>query len=179
LILSFSDYRDGVETEDATCAVYDVARNEARFGRARVDGHALVWELGEAASPDAGLTAELDVTVGDGWLLRCDRVDFPPGGVAYTHTHPGPGIRCLLFGAIRIESGGETHEYEPFEPWFESGPEPVFAAADAGEPSAFVRVLVLPREWEGKRTIRYVDPADEDKPKLQWATVFFEQPIRS
>ena len=65
------------------------------------------------------------------------------------------------------------------QPWFESGPEPVFAAADKDEPSAFVRVLVLPGEWEGKRTIRYVDPADEDKPMLQRATVFFERPIRS
>jgi quercetin dioxygenase-like cupin family protein len=179
LILSFSDCRDGVEIEAGTCAVYDVARNEARYGPARVEGHALVWELGDAASPDAGLTAELDLPVGNSWLLRCDRVDFPPGGVAYEHTHPGPGIRCLLFGAIRIESGDETHVYAPFEPWYESGPEPVFAAADENEPSAFVRVLVLPRGWEGKRTIRYVDPADEDKPKLQQATVFFERPIRS
>jgi hypothetical protein len=36
----------------------------------------------------------------------------------------------------------------------------------------------LPPEWEGKRTIRYVDPADEEWPKLQRATVFLEQPIR-
>ena len=37
-----------------------------------------------------------------------------------------------------------------------------------------MRVLVLPREWEGKRTIRYVDPADEEKPKLQRAPIFLE-----
>jgi quercetin dioxygenase-like cupin family protein len=178
LILSFSEHRDGVEIQGGTSAVYDIARNEAHFDSAWVDGHALVWEIGDAAPPNARLTVELDVA-GDGWLLRCDRVDFPPGGVAYKHTHPGPGIRCLLFGAIRIESGGETREYGPFEPWFESGPEPVFAAADDQQPSAFVRVLVLPREWEGKRTIRYVDPADEEKPKLQRATVFFERPIRA
>jgi quercetin dioxygenase-like cupin family protein len=179
LILSFSEHRDGVEIHGGTSAVYDIAREEAHFGSACVDGHAVVWELGDAASPNARLTAELHVVAGDGWLLRCDRVDFPPGGVAYKHTHPGPGIRCLLFGAIRIESGGETREYGPFEPWFESGPEPVFAAADDHQPSAFVRVLVLPREWEGKRTIRYVDPADEEKPKLQRATVFFERPIQA
>ena len=35
-------------------------------------------------------------------------------------------------------------------------------------------MLLLPREWEGKRTIRYLDPADEEKPKLQRATVFLE-----
>jgi hypothetical protein len=38
-----------------------------------------------------------------------------------------------------------------------------------------VRVLVLPAEWSGKRTIAYVDPADDDKPKLQRARVYFEQ----
>jgi hypothetical protein len=31
--------------------------------------------------------------------------------------------------------------------------------------------------WAGKRTICYVDPADEEKPKLQRATVFFDEPI--
>ena len=179
MILSFSEYRDGVEIDDGRSAVYDVARNEAQFGSARVAGHALVWQLGDAASPDARLTADVAVSAREGWLLRCDRVDFPPGGVAYRHTHPGPGIRCLLFGSIRIESGGETHEYHPFEPWFESGPDPVFAAAAEHEPSAFVRVLLLPGEWEGKRTVRYVDPADDEKPKLQRATVFFERPIPS
>ena len=44
----------------------------------------------------------------------------------------------------------------------------------ASEETAFVRVLVLPREWEGKRTIRYVDPADEEKPKLQRARIYLE-----
>ena len=38
------------------------------------------------------------------------------------------------------------------------------------EETAFVRVLLLPAEWAGKRTIRYVDPADEERPKLQRAT---------
>ena len=71
--------------------------------------------------------------------------------------------------------GVDTNEYGPFAAWYESGPEPVFAAAS--EPSAFVRVMILPREWAGKRTIRYVDPADEEKPKTQRATVFREHMI--
>lgn len=141
------------------------------------DGTTLHWELLDEAPDGALLTAGVELAAGSGWLLRLDRVDFPPGGVAYRHTHPGPGIRILLFGRIRIESGGETHEYGPFEPWFESGPEPVFAAASETEPSAFVRAMLLPREWEGKRTIRYVDPADDEKPKLQRAQVFLEQPV--
>ncbi len=109
--------------------------------------------------------------------MRRDRVDFPPGGIAYRHTHPGPGIRYLLHGSIRIDSAGETHEYGPGEPWFESGPEPVLATASETEDTAFVRVLLLPGEWAGKRTIRYVHPADDERPKLQRATVFLEQPV--
>ena len=141
------------------------------------DGTSLHWELLEEAPADALLTAKVELDPGVEWLMRLDRVDFPPGGVAHRHTHPGPGIRFLLFGTIRIESGGEMREYGPGEPWFESGPEPVFAAASTTEPTAFVRAMLLPEEWRGKRTIRYVDPADEEKPKLQRATVFLEQPV--
>ena len=43
--------------------------------------------------------------------------------------------------------------------------------------SAFVRVMLLPVEWAGQRTIKYVDPADADKPKTQRATIFLEQPV--
>jgi quercetin dioxygenase-like cupin family protein len=154
-------FRDGVETAAGPCVVYDVVRDEAHWGAARVEGDAIVWEIDERPQGD--------------WLVRCDRVDFPPGGVAYTHTHPGPGLRVLLKGRIRIETQGATHEYGPFESWYETGPDPVYAAASATEETAFVRVLLLPAEWEGRRTIRYVDPADEDKPKLQRARVYFER----
>ena len=162
--LALYEHRGGVETEPGNRIVYDVARNGAFFGAAGVEGHALVWEL--TGDPGPGE-----------WLLRCDRVDFSPGAVAYRHTHPGPGIRVLLTGRIRIETGGEMHEYGPFESWYEAGPEPVFAAASETEETAFVRVMLLPREWEGKRTIRYVDPEDEDKPKLQRATILLEAPV--
>jgi hypothetical protein len=53
----------------------------------------------------------------------------------------------------------------------------VLALASETEETAFVRAILVPSEWAGKRTIRYVDPADEDKPKLQCATVFFDEPI--
>jgi hypothetical protein len=176
LILALHDIPNGVETGPGSRVVYDVERNEAQFGAAQVSGRALVWEIG-GGTEGAALSAEVDLAPGE-WLVRCDRVDFPPAGIAYRHTHPGPGIRCLLHGSIRIESGGETHEYGPFEPWFESGPEPVLAVASADEETAFVRVMLLPREWEGKRTIRYVDAADDAKPRLQRATVFFDLPLR-
>jgi hypothetical protein len=164
LILELEQHLDGVVTQGGNIVVYDVMRNHAHFGAADVDGHALVWKL--TGDPGPGE-----------WLLRCDRVDFPPGGIAYLHTHPGPGIRVLLNGRIRIASAGESHEYGPFESWYESGPEAVLAVASGTEETAFVRVLLLPREWEGRRTIRYVDPEDEAKPKLQRATIFLEHPV--
>jgi quercetin dioxygenase-like cupin family protein len=175
LRLSLYDERGGVETGPGNRVVFDVVRGEARFGAARVGGHALRWELEDEAGGGALLSREVEP--GADWLMRCDRVDFPPGGVAYRHTHPGPGVRCLLHGRIRIESAGETHEYGPLEPWFESGPEPVFAAAAEDEKTAFVRVMLLPPQWAGKRTISYVDPADADKPKTQRATVFLDEPL--
>ena len=177
MILAFYEHPNGVETSAGNRAVYDVERDEAWFGAAAVEGAALVWELAEPTGDGATLAAPVQLDPRTEWLMRCDRVDFPPGGVAYRHTHPGPGIRYLLFGSIRIESSGETHAYGPGEPWFESGPEPVLATTSETEPSAFVRAMLLPREWEGKRTIRYVDPADEEKPKLQRATILLEQPI--
>lgn len=166
MLISLSHHPDGVETSHGNRVVYDIDRDVAYFGAARVDEYALVWELTGDPGP------------GD-WVLRCDRVDFPPGGVAYRHTHPGPGIRVLLNGRIRIETGGESHEYGPLESWYESGPEPVYAVASETEAAGFVRVMLLPAEWEGKRTISYVDPADEEKPKLQRATILLEHPVES
>ena len=158
-----SIHPEGAETAAGSRVVYDVDRDEARYGAAHVHGPAIVWEVDDRPEGD--------------WLIRCDRVDFPPGGVAYRHTHPGPGIRYLLHGSITIEAGGETHDYGPGDAWFESGAEPVLATASTTEESAFARVLLLPPEWAGKRTIRYVDPADEDRPKLQRPTVFGEYPV--
>lgn len=177
--LTLWDFHEGVETPPGTRVVYDVERGEAHYGEASVGGHALVWEVQAAErEPDgATLSAHVELDRESEWLVRCDRVEFPPGGVAYRHTHPGPGIRCLLQGSITIEPGGETRTYGPFEAWFESGPEPVYAAASPHEETAFVRVMLLPAEWEGRRTIRYVDEADAAKPKTQRATILLERRI--
>jgi len=177
LILALYEHPQGIETAGGNVAVYDLARDTAHFGAASVGGPALLWEVSAEAREGAKLAAEIALDSGTRWLIRCDRVDFPPGGIAYSHTHPGPGIRCLLHGSIRIESAGGTHVYGPGDPWFESGLEPVLAIASDADETAFVRAMLLPREWAGKRTIRYVDPEDEAKPKLQKATVFFDEPI--
>jgi hypothetical protein len=178
LKLALYERPDGVDAEPGIRVVYDLERHEARFGEHGVDGPALLWELADDARPDAALAVDVDLDPATGWLVRCDRIDFPPGGVAYRHTHPGAGIRRLLFGSIRIEGPDHVADYEPGGAWFEGFDYPVLATASPTEASAFVRVMLLPREWHGKRTIRYVDPADEEKPKLQKPTVFFDEPIK-
>jgi hypothetical protein len=176
--LSLFEHPDGVEAEAGNRVVYDLARNEAHFGAARVDGPALTWELGDGG-PAAALSAEVELDPDVRWIVRCDRIDFPPGGVAYRHTHPGPGIRRLLFGSLRIDAGDRVATYGPGGAWFEGAGYPVLAtASDIGE-TAFVRVMLLPEEWEGRRTISYVDPADDERPRLQRATVYFDRRIAS
>ena len=175
--LSLFEHPGGVAVGPGSHVVYDVVRNEAHFGAAAVSGHALSWELGEDEPEGAKLSAEVDLDPSVEWVMRCDRVDFPPGGVAHLHTHPGPGIRCLLAGEIRIETEGSTETYGPFAAWFERGPDPVLAAASPVEETSFVRVMLLPRECEGTRTIRYVNPEDAEKPKTQRATIFFDHAL--
>ena len=178
MILSLFERPDGAEAQPGNRVVYDLGRNEAAFGAVAVHGPALVWELAEYGADDAELACELELDPARDWLMRCDRIDFPPGGIAYRHVHPGGGIRRLLFGSIRIEGpDGLAREYRPGGAWFEGPEYPVLATAAADEATAFVRVMVLPREWDGKRTIRYIDPRDEDRPKLQRPTVFFDRPI--
>lgn len=108
-------------------------------------------------------------------LMRCDRVGFPPNGEALTHVHQGPGIRCLLAGSIRIDSEGASHSYAPGDAWFESGPQPVYAAASLDAPTAFARVMILPRSCHGNSSIRYVRPEDADQPKTQTYQIFADE----
>jgi len=178
--LSLYEFTTGVETAGGQRVVYDVANDAAHFGAAEVDGHALVWQLDATAEEADGALLSRPVQLdpfGD-WILRCDRVDFPPGGIAYTHTHPGPGIRYLLHGRLDVTTVGHSSSYAPGGAWFESGPAPVLAESSQHNPTAFVRVLVLPAEWAGKRTIKYVNAADEGRPKLQTARVYLEHPLR-
>ena len=141
------------------------------------DGTRLVWELLDDEPPDAQVAAEVDIQTG--WIARLDRVDFPPGGIAYRHVHPGPGIRRILHGELTVDrdDGEPPCPYRAGEAWFEGADDPVLATASATQDTAFVRVLLLPAEWAGRRTIRYLDPADEDKPRLQRAAILREVPL--
>jgi quercetin dioxygenase-like cupin family protein len=164
LTLALSEHPGGVQTDEGPRVVYDLERGNAFLGEARVEGPALVWEIAGAPGPGE-------------WVVRCDRVDFPPGGVAHRHVHPGPGIRRILHGELTIDREGAARTYRAGEAWLEEADDPVLATASATEETAFVRVLLLPAEWAGRRTIRYLDPADEAKPKLQRATVLLEEPL--
>ncbi len=180
MILALYERPEGVAVGDDARVVYDLERNLARRGPARVDGPALVWTLQDAEhEPSSGpaLAVAVEHDISSGWVVRCDRVVFPPEGVAFRHVHPGPGIRRLLSGELTIETDDGTHTYRAGEAWFEGAEFPVLATASASEETAFVRVLLLPQEWEGRRTIRYLDPADEDRPKLQRAEILLEEPI--
>jgi hypothetical protein len=131
------------------------------------------------AAPSAISEEKLSATIaldrGFGWLMRCDRVGFPTGGVAYTHVHQGPGIRYCLEGAIDIETEGRTHRYGPGEAWFEEGSAPVLAPTSEDGETSFVRCFVLPRGCKGRSSIRYVRPEDAAKPKPQRYKVLGER----
>jgi quercetin dioxygenase-like cupin family protein len=178
LRLSLHRFETGVETIGGNRVVYDVDAASARFGASAVDGLALVWQMdhdeGDAQGALVSRFVQLDPFAS--WVVRCDRVDFPLGGVARLHTHPGPGIRYLLQGEIEIETEGRSSFYGPGGAWFESGADPVLARASAHLATSFVRVLVLPAEWAGKRTINYLDPPHPADPK-QTATVLLEHAI--
>ena len=185
-LLSLSEHPAGVAAGPGVRVVYDLEAGIAHLGPVSVPRPAVLWELTTTPSGDVGrqhtggLALSVFVTVdrSQEWLLRCDRVDFPPGAVAHRHVHPGPGIRRLLFGELTVTTGGVTTTHRAGDPWFESGPEPVYAESSSTEASAFVRVMLLPADWAGRRTIRYLDPVDPDRPARQRARVFLEEPLR-
>lgn len=147
----------------------------------------LRWELVAPSADDGVLraapqccsvvanSATIELDPGFGWLMRCDRVSFPTGGIAYTHVHQGPGIRYCLEGGIRIETEGHVNIYGPGEAWFESGSSPVLAPTSPDAETSFVRCFILPRSCKGRSSIRYVHPEDASKPKVQRYRVLGER----
>jgi hypothetical protein len=122
------------------------------------------------------LTVKLATVPKGALLLRGDNVAFPPGGCAYLHRHQGPGIRCLLEGGIRIDTHGRSTSYGPGCPWFESGPDPVFAQA-ADRPTRFIRVMILPVTYAGKSSVEYLNEEDKAKPRVQQYKIFADMPL--
>jgi hypothetical protein len=164
------------------------ASGDAQLSAGHLVTWVLRWELACVGAPDAHaggdgvtskklLTTPMQLDTSKEYLLRCDRVDFPPDGEALTHTHKGGGIRCLLSGGIDIHTKNNVHRYAPLEPWYEAGPDPVYAKAAPTMASGFARVMILPRELLGKSSITYVKPEDIDKPKNQKYQIFIDTPV--
>lgn len=125
------------------------------------------------------LILEHDLTIESDqhYLMRCDRVEFAPGGEARPHGHRGGGIRYPLTGSLEVRVGQTAGRVmKPGDAWFETGVEPVHALASATEPTAFVRVSILPAAIQGKSSIVYVDPGDA-KVAPRTYTVFVDEPI--
>jgi quercetin dioxygenase-like cupin family protein len=138
------------------------------------------WELADAdvpAGPNLCHEARILLDADEQYLLRCDRVDFPPGGIAYTHTHRGPGVRMLLCGSLQVQVGGRAQDIQPGQCWFEAGPDPVLALAAKDVATSFVRCLVLPAALRGQPSIRYLLEEDRNKPRTQRYQVFVDDII--
>ena len=142
----------------------------------------LRYELirGPAPLGDAKVLLEhaIDLDPRADYLMRADRVDFAPGGVALPHRHRGGGIRCLIAGALDVTVGdAPARRVTPGGAWFESGREPVLAVASKDEDTSFIRVAILPREIRGRTSIMYVNPADAERGRPRTYTVFVDEPI--
>jgi quercetin dioxygenase-like cupin family protein len=142
----------------------------------------LRYELirGTAPAGDATVLLEhaIDLDARAEYLMRADRVDFAPGGVALPHRHRGGGIRCLIAGALEVTVGdAPARGVTPGGAWFESGREPVLAVASKDEDTSFIRVAILPREIRGRTSIMYVNPADAERGRPRTYTIFVDEPI--
>jgi quercetin dioxygenase-like cupin family protein len=139
-------------------------------------------ELVRQPPPPAGgrvlLEHSVDLVAGAAWLMRCDRVDFEPGGVAPPHRHRGGGIRCLLRGRLEVTVGeGAPRAVTPGEAWFESGRESVRAVSSREAETSFIRFSVLPADLRGHSSIVYVDPADAGRGRPRRYAVYVDEPI--
>jgi len=143
----------------------------------------LRYELIRGTAPAGGdatvlLEHAIDLDPRAEYLMRADRVDFAPGGVALPHRHRGGGIRCLIAGALEVTVGdAPARGVTPGGAWFESGREPVLAVASKDEDTSFIRVAILPREIRGRTSIMYVNPADAERGRPRTYTIFVDEPI--
>ncbi|WP_305988704.1 cupin domain-containing protein [Roseibium sp. MMSF_3544] len=110
-------------------------------------------------------------------LLRLDTVTFPPGAQAYRHTHAGSGIRYLFKGTLDIHTDQGVSPMTPGSAWFEPLNTPVTAYAAKDRVSAFVRCMVIPKDYEGTSTFKLCDPEDAEKPRLQVTHRIFDAPF--
>jgi quercetin dioxygenase-like cupin family protein len=129
-------------------------------------GGSLVFALTQ--QPVGGALCSAEVALPDGSaVLRVDEVAFPEGAIAYRHIHPGPGIRTLVDGQLRLISDHDTQVMSPGDSWFEGANSPVRAENMVAGVSRFVRAMILPAAFEGHPSIDILAQIDRDRPRLQ------------
>jgi len=153
--------------------------------RAGAEGAEILrYELVAGEAPEAGGELKLSRRIsldGGPHLMRCDRVDMAPGSVRQLHCHVCPGIRCLIAGAFRLRRNGSAdaeERYAPGEAWFEDREDPVVALGSERETTSFIRVLVAPRDYLGRRTSRTLGAEGRELPQPPLlGGVFLDLPI--
>lgn len=129
-------------------------------------GGDLVFALTAQPVGHALCAAEVRTPIGPA-LLRLDEVAFPQGAIAYRHIHPGPGIRTLVQGGLRLISDHDTQVMTEGDSWFEAANTPVRAENMYAGVTRFVRAIILPVALEGRPSIQVLAHEDLAQPKLQ------------
>jgi hypothetical protein len=151
-------------------------------GPANIAGTGEVWrfdvsDVSALAAPDEYarliLAHPLARDAAAPFVLRMDRVDFPPEGATPRHGHAGPGIRRLISGRLLAEIGEEVHRIDPGGAWFETGVDPVIGRVMAPG-SAFIRCMVLDAELLGRPTFRAWNSEEAAKPRSASYRLFFD-----
>lgn len=120
----------------------------------------------------------VDLAPGSSWLLRLDATTMYPGMRVPRHIHEGPGIRCMRSGEMHVESEETTDTFRANDPWYETGPDdPVIATSGPELPCSFARFMLLPAEYFGKRSVKFVDETPPPEFRNRVGPKFFNDTI--
>jgi quercetin dioxygenase-like cupin family protein len=111
------------------------------------------------------------------FVLRLDRVDFTPGADTPAHGHHGQGIRRLLDGRLLLRIADRVERRNPGEAWFETGDEPV-TARGLTPGTAFIRVLVMDADMQGRSSFLAWTPEDAAAPRNVTYRLFLDEITR-
>jgi len=110
------------------------------------------------------VTREID-TIGlgarDKWLFRCDGIEMARDGRAPLHVHAGPGLRCMIEGAMTVNDSGTIEEHREGDWWHETNVQPIVARSTGATGTRFIRVMIAAPEFDGFRTTQFVGPAEQ------------------